>query len=217
MEERGVAVPSSALERLNALEREGKTAVLAASDGELAAVLAVADTIDPHSVEAIHTLRSMDLTPVMVTGDNRATAEVVAAQVGIEKVEAEVLPGGKAALVAQYQSAGEVAMVGDGVNDAPALAQADLGVAMGGGSAVAMETAGITLLRSDLRGVPVAIRLARATIATIRSNLVWAFGYNVVMIPLAVVGRMNPMWAAAAMALSSVSVVLNSLRLKRFR
>lgn len=217
MDERGIAVSDDVRLRLGALESEGKTAVLAAIDGQGTAILAVADTLDPHSAEAVQTLRGMDLTPVMVTGDNRATADAVASQVGIEQVEAEVLPGGKAALVARYQAQGEVAMVGDGVNDAPALAQADLGVAMGSGSAVAMETAGITLLRADLRGVPTAIRLARATIATIRGNLVWAFGYNVVMIPLAVIGKMSPMWAAAAMALSSVSVVLNSLRLKRFR
>jgi Cu+-exporting ATPase len=217
MEEWAFAIPAAAEERLRGYEAEGKTAMFAAVDGEVAAVLAVADTVGEHSAEAIRELAALGLTPVMVTGDNRATAEAVARQVGVERVEAQVLPAEKAAIVEKHQASGPVAMVGDGVNDAPALARADLGVAIGGGTDVAMETAGVTLLRSDLRGVATAIRLARATLNTIRWNLVWAFGYNVVMIPLAMSGRLSPMWAAGAMALSSVSVVLNSLRLRGFR
>ncbi|MGV3618386.1 MAG: heavy metal translocating P-type ATPase [Fimbriimonas sp.] len=204
-------------ELLMALEAEGKTAMLVAVDGAVAGVLAVADAIGEHSPAAIRDLKALGLNPVMVTGDNRATAEAVARKVGIDQVEAQVLPADKAAIVQKHQGIGATAMVGDGVNDAPALAQADLGIAIGGGTDVAMETAGVTLLRSDLRGVATAIRLARATLVTIRWNLVWAFGYNVVMIPLAMSGRLNPMWAAGAMAISSISVIANSLRLRRFR
>ncbi len=216
MDDNQVPVSDAVLTRVGALEADGKTAVLAAVDGELAAILAVADAIGEHSAEAISQLIALGLTPIMVTGDNRATAEAVAKAVGIQEVEAQVLPADKAETVKKRQLSGSVAMVGDGVNDAPALAQADLGIAIGTGTDVAMETAGITLLRSDLRGVATAIRLARATVSTIRWNLVWAFGYNVVMIPLASVGKLNPMWAAGAMAFSSVSVILNSLRLRRF-
>ena len=216
LSERGVLIPQEATARLEILESESKTAVLLAVDGVFEAILAVTDAVGEHSREAVASLKSLDIVPIMVTGDNRRTAENVARVVGIERVEAGVLPDGKAGVVAKYQGDGAVTMVGDGINDAPALAQADLGIAMGTGTDVAMETAGITLLRHDLRGVPQAIRLARATMGTIRWNLVWAFGYNVVMIPLAAMGRMSPMLAAAAMAFSSVSVVLNSLRLRRF-
>ncbi len=204
-------------EKLTELERQGKTAMVMAVDGQAAALLAVADVIGEHSASAIAELKALGLTPVMVTGDNRATAEVVAKQVGIDQVEAEVMPGEKAAIVRKHQAHGPVAMVGDGINDAPALAQANLGTAIGAGTDVAIETAGVTLLRSDLRGVATAIRLARTTLSTIKWNLVWAFGYNVVMIPLAMMGKLSPMFAAAAMAFSSVSVVLNSLRIRRFR
>ncbi|MBX3119420.1 MAG: copper-translocating P-type ATPase [Fimbriimonadaceae bacterium] len=199
------------------LESQAKTVMAVAVDGKVQALLAVSDRVDEHSREAVKQLERMGVEPVMVTGDNRKTAEAIAKEVGISRIEAQVLPADKANIVVSHQTNGNrVAMVGDGINDAPALAQADLGIAMGGGTDVAMETAQITLLRSDLRGVAQSIRLARATLTTIRWNLVWAFGYNVLMIPLAVMGMLNPMFAAAAMAFSSVSVILNSLRLKRF-
>lgn len=214
MAELGITAPA---EQLMRLEMDGKTAMTMVVDGRVAAVLAVADTVGDHSAAAITELKSLGIEPIMVTGDNRATAEAVARQVGIVEIEAEVMPGEKAAMVRKHRLHGRVAMVGDGINDAPALAEADLGIAIGAGTDVAIETAGVTLLRSDLRGVGTAIRLARATLTTIKWNLVWAFGYNVVMIPLAMAGRLSPMFAAAAMAFSSVSVVLNSLRIRRFR
>ncbi len=198
------------------LESAGKTVFTAIREDGSKAVLAVSDQIAEHSRQAIKDLKELGIEPVMVTGDNRITADSVARQVGIDKVEAQVLPGDKAQIVESHQRHGAVAMVGDGINDAPALAQADLGIAMGSGTDVAMETAGVTLLRADLRGVPQAIRLARSTIGTIKSNLFWAFIYNVVMIPLAALGILSPMLAAGAMALSSISVILNSLRLRRF-
>jgi Cu+-exporting ATPase len=198
-----------------ALEGDGKTVFLVMRGADRA-VLAVSDTIGVHSQEAVAQLKSLGILPVMVTGDNLKAAQAVAKQVGIEQVEAQVLPEDKAGFVSKYQAQGPTAMVGDGINDAPALAQADLGIAMGGGTDVAIETAGVTLLRADLRGVAQAVRLARATISTIRWNLFWAFVYNIVMVPLAALGMLNPMLAAGAMALSSVSVVLNSLRLRTF-
>jgi Cu+-exporting ATPase len=211
--EEGVTVPE---DQVNSLESEGKTVMLMLVNGELSAILSVADVIGEHSAQAVEQIKSQGLQTVMVTGDNRRTAEAIAAQTGIETVEAEVLPDQKAEIVQAYQKQGKTAMVGDGINDAPALAQADLGIAIGSGTDAAMETAGVTLLRADLRGVPTAIRLAKATLGTIKGNLIWAFGYNVVMIPLAAFGIMKPMYAAGAMAFSSVSVILNSLRLKRF-
>ena len=194
-----------------------KTVVFIAHDGKLIAVAAVSDVVSDHSVEAIGQMKDLGLRVVMVTGDNRPSAEAIAKQVSISDIEAQVLPEQKADIVKKYQASGPVAMVGDGINDAPALAQADLGIALGSGTDIAMETAGMTLLRSDLRGVSTAIRLARAMLTTIRWNLIWAFGYNVVMIPIAMTGRLNPMFAAAAMAFSSISVILNSLRLRRFQ
>lgn len=194
-----------------------KTVVYIARDRKLIAVAAISDVVSDHSVEAIRQMKDLGLRVVMVTGDNRSSAEAIANQVSISDVEAQVLPGQKAEIVKKYQASGPVAMVGDGINDAPALAQADLGIALGAGTDIAMETAGMTLLRSDLRGVSTAIRLARAMLATIRWNLLWAFGYNVVMIPIAMTGRLNPMFAAAAMAFSSISVILNSLRLRGFQ
>ncbi len=217
MQELGIRVQDKTLPFARAWESEGNTVVLLAVAGQVEGVFGVADEVRNSSAEAIEELKAMGLEPVMVTGDNRLAAEAVAKRVGIARVEAEVLPQDKAQLVKGFQASGaKVAMVGDGINDAPALAQADLGIAMGAGSDIALETADITLLRSDLRGVPVAMKLARATLATIRWNLVWAFGYNVVMIPLAMTGRLSPMLAAGAMAFSSISVVLNSLRLKKF-
>jgi Cu+-exporting ATPase len=202
--------------QISAMQAEGKT-VFVLHDGHLAhAMIAVADTVSETSAEAIRLIRAQGLRPVMVTGDNRLTARVIADQVGIDEVEADVRPEGKAKIVQKHQSNGAVAMVGDGINDAPALAQADLGFAMGHGTDIAMETAGITILRSDLRLVPLAVRLSQSTLRTIRGNLFWAFVYNTVMIPLAALGMLSPMLAAGAMGLSSVSVVLNSLRLKRF-
>ena len=202
--------------RLEAQAR-GATAVLVAWDGEVRGLLAVADTVKPTSAEAVQRLHALGLRTVLLTGDNRATAEAVAAEVGIGEVIAEVLPADKAAVIRRLQAEGRVvAMAGDGVNDAPALAQADLGLAIGTGTDVAIEASDLTLVSGDLRGAADAIRLSRATLRTIRQNLGWAFGYNVAAIPLAAAGLLNPLLAGLAMALSSVSVVLNALRLRRF-
>jgi len=200
------------------LEAGGKTAVLAGWDGEARGVVAVADTVKPNATAVVADLTAMGIGCVMITGDNRPTAEAIAAQVGIDRVLAEVLPSDKVAEVRRLQAEGRVvAMVGDGVNDAPALVQADLGIAIGSGTDVAIESSDITLLSADLDGVPTAIRLSRRTFRTILQNLAWAFGYNIAAIPLAMAGALNPAIAGAAMAFSSVSVVTNSLRLASFR
>ncbi|MFD0776971.1 HAD-IC family P-type ATPase, partial [Streptomonospora algeriensis] len=179
---------------------------------------AVSDTLKPTSAEAVAQLRRLGLRPVLLTGDTAGVAEAVAAEAGIDEVIAEVLPAEKVAVVRRLQEEGRtVAMVGDGVNDAAALAQADLGLAMGTGTDVAIEAGDLTLVRGDLRVAADAIRLSRRTLATIRGNLFWAFGYNVLALPLAAAGMLNPMIAGAAMALSSVFVVSNSLRLRAFR
>jgi Cu+-exporting ATPase len=212
------AVPPALDAARAAAEAQGRTAVLAAWDGAVRGLLVVADTVKPTSAEAIAELRGLGLRPVLLTGDSAATARAVAAEVGIDEVIAEVLPAGKAAVVRRLQEEGRtVAMVGDGVNDAPALAQADLGLAIGTGTDVAIEASDLTLVSGDLRAAANAIRLSRATLRTIRQNLVWAFGYNVAALPLAAAGLLNPLVAGAAMGLSSVSVVANALRLRRFR
>ncbi|XVV06656.1 heavy metal translocating P-type ATPase [Actinosynnema sp. CA-248983] len=199
-------------------ESKGRTAVLVAWDGEARAVLVVADTVKPTSAEAVRQLRELGLTPVLLTGDNEAAAKAVAAEVGIDEVIAEVLPKDKVDVVARLQGEGRVvAMVGDGVNDAAALAKADLGLAMGTGTDAAIEASDLTLVRGDLRAAVDAIRLSRRTLATIKGNLFWAFAYNVAALPLAALGLLNPMIAGAAMAFSSVFVVSNSLRLRGFR
>ncbi len=201
-----------------AAEVSGKTAVTVGWEGQARGVLVVADQIKPTSAQAITQFAELGLTPVLLTGDNQTVAEEIAAEVGIDQVMAEVLPKDKVDVVARLQGEGKVvAMVGDGVNDAPALAQADLGLAMGTGTDVAIEAADITLVRGDLRAAADAIRLARRTLRTIKTNLFWAFAYNTAAIPLAAFGLLNPMLAGAAMALSSVFVVSNSLRLRSFR
>ncbi|MCW3012956.1 MAG: copper-translocating P-type ATPase, partial [Solirubrobacterales bacterium] len=192
-------------------EQRGRTAVLAAWDGEVRAVLVVADTVKPTSAEAVASLKALGLRPVLLTGDNENTARAVATEVGIEEVIAEVLPSDKADVVRRLQAEGRVvAMVGDGVNDAPALAQADLGLAIGTGTDVVIEASDLTLITGDLRAAADAIRLSRATLRTIKQNLTWAFGYNIAAIPLAAAGLLNPLIAGAAMGLSSVSVVANA-------
>lgn len=199
-------------------EALGRTPVLVAWDGAVRGLLVVADQVKPTSAEAVAQLRALGLTPVLLTGDNTAAARAIADEVGIERVIAEVLPHDKVAVVEQLLAEGRVvAMVGDGVNDAAALARADLGMAMGTGTDAAIEASDITLVRGDLRSASDAIRLSRATLGTIRVNLFWAFAYNVAAIPLAALGLLNPMIAGAAMAFSSVFVVGNSLRLRRFR
>ncbi len=201
-----------------AAEARGQTAIAAGWDGRATAVFVVADTVKATSAEAVASLRALELRPVLLTGDNETTAHAVAAEVGIDEVIAEVLPSHKADVIRRLQAEGRVvAMVGDGVNDAPALAQADLGLSIGTGTDVAIEASDLTLVSGDLRAASDAIRLSRATLRTIKQNLGWAFGYNIAAIPLAAIGLLNPVIASLAMAVSSVSVVGNALRLRRFK
>uniref|UniRef100_UPI00261DA72D heavy metal translocating P-type ATPase n=1 Tax=Haloactinopolyspora sp. TaxID=1966353 RepID=UPI00261DA72D len=203
---------------LDVAEQQGRTVVAVAWDGAVRGVLVVTDTVKPTSAEAIAGLKQLGLHPVLLTGDNERAARAIAAEVGIDEVIAQVLPQDKVAVVRDLQARGRVvAMVGDGVNDAAALAQSDLGIAMGTGTDVAIEASDLTAVRGDLRAAVDAVRLARRTLATIKGNLFWAFAYNVAAIPLAVAALLNPLIAGAAMAFSSVFVVSNSLRLRRFR
>jgi P-type E1-E2 ATPase len=218
LRDRGIDIPPGPAGQWGSWEQDGRTAVLVGWDGRFRGAFAVADTIKPSAQAAVTELRRLGLRPVLLTGDNKATARAVATAVGIDDAIAGVLPADKAAAIKDLQARGNrVAMVGDGVNDGPALAAADLGMAMGAGTDVAISAADLILLRPDLTVVPDAIALARAARRTIRRNLAWAFGYNVAAVPLAAAGFLNPLIAAAAMTMSSVVVVANSLRLRRFR
>jgi Cu+-exporting ATPase len=214
----GLALSEALADGIVQDERAGRTVIAAGWDGQVRGIIAVADAPKATSAQAVAELRRLGLTPVLLTGDNKAAAEAVAAAAGIERVIAEVLPGEKAAVVAALQAEGaRVAMVGDGINDAAALATADLGLAMGTGADAAIEASDLTLVRGDLRCVPDAIRLSEATLRIIKGNLFWAFAYNTAALPLAAFGLLNPLIAGAAMALSSIFVVSNSLRLRRFK
>jgi Cu+-exporting ATPase len=220
--DRLVILPKVVREALATSREQGQTAVIVSWDSQAKAVISLADQPKPTSAEAIATLKLMGLAPVLLTGDNVVTARSIAESVGIDTDEhhlyAGVLPDEKVAVVRELQERGyAVAMVGDGVNDAAALTQADVGIAMGGGTDVAMQASDLTIVNGDLRSVPDAIRLSRATLRTIRTNVFWAFAYNVAAIPLAATGKLNPMWAGLAMASSSVFVVTNSLRLRRVK
>jgi Cu+-exporting ATPase len=212
-----LTTPGELVRAADAAAEQGHTPIWFATDGQIRAVVVVADTIKNTAAEAVSGFRRLGLTPVLLTGDNRRAAEAVAAELGIERVVAEVLPAGKVDEITRLQADGRVvAMVGDGVNDAAALAQADLGLAMGTGTDVAIEASDLTLVRGDLRAAVDAIRLSRATLSTIKGNLFWAFAYNIAALPLAAAGLLSPLIAGAAMAFSSVFVVTNSLRLRRF-
>lgn len=212
-----VEIESAEVE-MDRLENEGKTSMLVAIDGGYAGIVAVADTIKETSEEAVKRLKEMGIRVVMITGDNQRTAQAIAKKVGIDEVLAEILPKGKAEAVKNLQAQGaKVAMVGDGINDAPALATADIGMAMGTGTDIAMETADVTLMRGDLNSIPDAILMSKKTMSNIKQNLFWALAYNSLGIPVAAIGLLAPWIAGTAMALSSVSVVLNALRLQKVK
>ena len=203
--------------KLEELEDEAKTAILVASDGKLLGTIAVADTLKDDSIDAIKNLRELGMKTVMLTGDNKRTADAIANSVGIDRIVAEVLPQDKVREIKKLQSEydGHVAMVGDGINDAPALKQANVGIAIGTGTDIAIESSDITLVRGNLSGVVTAVKLSKATFSKIKQNLFWAFFYNTVAIPIAILGLLHPIIAEAAMAFSSVNVVTNSLRLRK--
>lgn len=211
-------MPDTLLDATNRLEQEGKTAVFGGYGGAAKVVFGISDTIKPEAAAVVAELARLGLSVVLLTGDNERTARAIATRAGIERVIAEVMPADKVEVVRTLQQQGEVvAMVGDGLNDAPALAQADLGIAIGTGTDIAIEASDLTLIKGDLRGVVTAITLSRKTLRTIYWNLLWAFGYNTLGIPVAALGLLNPIIAAGIMAFSSVLVVSNSLRLRKFR
>ncbi|MCW2950058.1 MAG: ctpA 1 [Thermoleophilia bacterium] len=210
-------LPDSVVAAHRAAQHRGSTSIWVGWEGSVRGIIELADTLAPHSADAVRQLRSLGLRPLLVTGDNVGAAQHVADQLGIADVIADVLPSGKVAAVRELQASGAVvAMVGDGVNDAAALAQADLGIAIGSGAEVAIEAADLTIVSGDPRGAATAVRLARRTLSIIRGNLFWAFAYNAAGIPLAAAGLLDPMYAGGAMALSSLCVVGNSLRLRGF-
>ena len=218
MNDYNISISNKLNGQLNHYEHLGQTAMMIAVDNQINGIIAVADTVKNDAKQAIKELRNMNIDVVMLTGDNNRTAQTIAKQVGIEHVIAEVLPEEKAHQISLLQDKGkQVAMVGDGINDAPALVKADIGMAIGTGAEVAIEAADITILGGDLLLVPKAIKASKATIKNIRQNLFWAFGYNVAGIPIAACGLLAPWIAGAAMALSSVSVVMNALRLKKMK
>lgn len=218
LQEKNISLNEAAENRVDELERQGKTVMLVGIGQELAGIIAVADTVKENAMAAIADLRTMGIDVLMLTGDNERTAKAIAGQIGIKRVVAEVLPEDKAKEIEKLKAQGKVvAMVGDGINDAPALVSADVGLAIGSGTDIAIEAADITLLRGDLRGVPASIELSRATMRNIKQNLFWALIYNSLGIPIAAAGLLNPVFAGGAMAFSSVSVVLNALRLRRWK
>ncbi len=217
MKDNGIEI-AGVEEKVLTLEQQGKTVMLLAVNKQMVGLIAVADTLKEHSAEAIDALKNMGIEVVMLTGDNERTAKAIAEQLGINRVLAEVLPGEKAEVIKKLQKEGKVVgMVGDGINDAPALAQADIGIAIGSGTDVALETGGIVLIKDDLRDVVASIQLSKQTVRKIKQNLFWAFAYNTALIPVAALGFLNPIYAAGAMASSSITVVVNSLLLRRFK